>query len=362
MDKKFITKASTMPDIVRIELTNTCNLSCPHCRHHSSDKRIPKNYPEYYKNAYHISKEQIEHLFDEIGPYKPSVTLNVANEPMIAKNFKFAVEQLKKHGCAGTFNTNGLMLNQEHCDFLVDQKYDSVNISIDATTPETLKKARGITALDKLQRNVKRLIETRDKKNSIFPRVGVTFVIMPYNEKEIPEFINYWKKFADVIRFTGYITDNRPDISVLPGIDTSKMPVRVPCKQIFRDIVIRANGDVTPCVITAESPHYYSMGNIFRDGGVEGVWNGKKFTEWRNKHNAKKWGDISYCKNCDYWVESFKPKETVTDEFIIKSPSPYTVFYNVKSRMGNWDKNRLVERQGFKNDDFGVMDQIAAYD
>ena len=76
---------------------------------------------------------------------------------------------------------------------------------------------------------------------------------MPYNEKEIPEFINM-EKICRRNKVYRYITDNRPDISVLPGIDTSKMPVRVPCKQIFRDIVIRANGDVTPCVITAESP------------------------------------------------------------------------------------------------------------
>lgn len=358
----FNTKANHIPDIVRIELTNTCNLSCPHCRHHSSDKRIPKNYPEYYKNAYHISKEQIRILFEEIGPHKPSITLNVANEPMIAKNFKFAVQELKKYGLSGTFNTNGLMLNQEHCDFLVDQKYDSVNISVDATTPETLKKARGITALEKLQRNVKRLVDTRDRKKSIFPRVGVTFVIMPYNEKEIPDFINYWKKIADVIRFTGYITDKSPDISILPGIDTAKIPPRVPCKQIFSDIVIRANGDVTPCVITAESPDYYSMGNIFRDGGVSGVWNGNKFKEWRLKHNKGAWDEISYCRNCDYWVESFQPKETETDEFIIRSPSPYTVFYNVKSKMENWDRNTLVDRQGFKNKEFGPMDQIASYD
>ena len=32
---------------------------------------------------------------------------------------------------------------------------------------------------------------------------------MPYNENEIPEFLNLWKDIADVIRFTGYITDKQ---------------------------------------------------------------------------------------------------------------------------------------------------------
>ena len=102
---------------------------------------------------------------------------------------------------------------------------------------------------------------------------------MPYNENEIPEFLNLWKDIADVIRFTGYITDKQPDMSVLPGVKMGKVPSRVPCKQIYRDIVIRANGDVTPCVITSESPQYISMGNVFRDGGIQKVWNGEKFKE-----------------------------------------------------------------------------------
>jgi MoaA/NifB/PqqE/SkfB family radical SAM enzyme len=34
--KKFNMKSNEMPDIVRLELTNTCNLKCPHYRHHSA--------------------------------------------------------------------------------------------------------------------------------------------------------------------------------------------------------------------------------------------------------------------------------------------------------------------------------------
>jgi len=360
MKKIFNTTTDQMPNILRLELTNTCNLSCPHCRHHSSEKRLPKNYPEYYKHAHHISDNQVKQIFDEIGPYKPSVTLNVANEPLVAKSFKFAVKELKKHDCSGTFNTNGLLLNNDMCKFLVENEFDSVNISIDAVKKETLKKARGITAIDKLIRNVKRLTEIRGDNK--FPRVGVTFVIMPYNEKEIPEFLNFWKNIADVIRFTGYITDKRPDMTVLPGVVQEKIPARIPCKQIFRDIVIRANGDVTPCVITSEAPQYISMGNIFKDGGIKKVWNGKTFLEWRNKHNRSRWDDISYCKGCHYWVESYKVKEKETDEFLIRSPSPYTVFYNVKKKLQNWDRKKLIDRQGFGEKNFGTIDSIASYD
>jgi len=350
----------TMPNIIRLELTNTCNLKCPHCRHHSADKRNSPEYPEYYRVGYHMSQEQVKKIFDEVGPYKPSVTLNVANEPMISEQFRYAVEQVKKHNCAGTFNTNGLLLNKSNCEFLVEQKYDSVNISIDAMTPETLKKARGITALDKLIRNVKLLHEIRG--NELFPRIGVTFVITDYNEHEVNDFLNFWKDTADVIRLTGLITDKKPDMSVLPGFKNYKIPKRVPCKQIYRDMVIRANGDVTPCVITAETPEYLSMGNIFRDGGIKAVWDGKNYQDWRDKHNSGKWDQIPYCKNCDYWVESFDFKEKLFDDFIIRSPSPYTVFYNVKSKFKNWDQKKLIDRQSFGKTKIGQIESLASYD
>jgi radical SAM protein with 4Fe4S-binding SPASM domain len=356
----FKIEHNKMPKIVRLELTNTCNLKCPHCRHHSAEKRNSPEYPEYYRVSYHMTRDQIDKIFDEIGPYKPSFTLNAANEPMIAKEFKYAVEQVKKWDCSGTFNTNGLLLNRENSEFLVDQKFDSVNISIDATTPETLKKARGITALDKLIRNVKLLHEIRG--SSIYPRIGVTFVVMPYNESEINDFLNFWKDIADVIRLTGYISDKKPDMSVLPGFKSYKVPPRVPCKQIFRDLVIRADGTIAACIITGETPENFTMGNIFKDGGIKKVWNGEKFKEWRDKHNSGRWNELDYCKGCDYWVESYDFKEKEFDDFIIRSPSPYTVFYNVKKTYKNWDQEKLIDRQGLGKEKFGKIDTITSFD
>jgi MoaA/NifB/PqqE/SkfB family radical SAM enzyme len=124
-----------MPEIIRIELTNTCNLACPHCRHHSVEKRKPENYEEFYKTPIDMTEEQVASIIEEVAPSKPSVTLNVANEPLIAKTFPFAVRKVKEHGLAGTFNTNGLTLNGEIARLLVDIQYDSVNVSIDALTP-----------------------------------------------------------------------------------------------------------------------------------------------------------------------------------------------------------------------------------
>ena len=345
LSKEVQLSYSEMPEIIRLELTNTCNLACPHCRHHSAEKRKPENYSPYYVTPIHMGEEQITALFDEVAPYNPSVTLNVANEPLVAKTFPFAVKTIKAKGLSGTFNSNGLTLTEELSQLLVDIQYDSVNISVDAATPETLKLARGITQLDKLINNVEMLLKIRGDKQ--YPRVGVTFVETDYNSHEIPMFLEFWKQRVDVIRMSGYIQDLEPDVSKIPGWGRDDLPERIPCKQIFRDIVIRANGDVTTCVITSEQPDLPEsvLGNIFRDGGIRGVWNGDKMNRLRELHNSGRWNEISFCNPCDYWVETFDVKEEVKDGFLIRKPSPYTTFYNVVDKMKNWDPKTLIDRQ-----------------
>src|SRR3989344_7865052 len=109
----MILQYKEIPDIVRIELTNTCHLQCPECRFHSPEKRKPENYPEYYKTPVEMTEAQVSSIIDEIAPYKPSITLNVANEPLMAKSFSHAVCQIKEKSLIGTFNTSGLLLSDK---------------------------------------------------------------------------------------------------------------------------------------------------------------------------------------------------------------------------------------------------------
>ncbi len=331
------------PEIVRIELTNQCNLSCPHCRHHALEKKQSGNYHDYYKSDIQMSHEQVDQLVDEIAEWKPSVTLNVANEPLMATTFRHTAQRVKERGLAATFNTNGLLIDEDLCHFLVGIGFDSINVSIDALTSETLTKARGFPRLDKLVEKVELLVRIRGEAK--VPRVGVTFVETEYNYHEIPGFLEFWKSRVDVIRVTGYIQDMHPDIErINPTLTREMLPPRMPCKQLFRDIVIRANGDVTPCVITAEQPDIV-VGNIFRDGGVRAVWNSPAFSRLRQLHNSGRWDEIDACRTCDYWVETASFKEEKRDGFLVRTPSPYTTFYNVLDRMENWNRS-LHDRQG----------------
>ena len=280
--------------------------------------------------------DQIYSIIEEIAPYKSSITLNVANEPLIAEYFKYSIKRIKENGLSGTFNTNGLALNYEIAKILVDIEFDSINFSIDALSSRTLKKVRGYDNIEKINNKVMLMLKTRGKKS--YPRIGVTFVKQNENIHELNEFIEFWKNKVDLIKINGYIEHDQPKL------EKCEVPKRIPCRQIFRDMVIRSNGNVSPCVITTVNPDDI-IGNIFKEGGINKVWNNAKFKKLRELHNQNRWNEINTCKTCQYWTESNKINEEEKDGFLIRYSSNFAIFYNVIDKIGNWNRN-LYDRTG----------------
>ena len=63
--------------------------------------------------------------------------------------------------------TNGYNLDEEMANFLIDLQYERVYISLDAAREETYKKIRGCD-LKHVEANLNRLLELREKRNSVF--------------------------------------------------------------------------------------------------------------------------------------------------------------------------------------------------
>ena len=97
---------------------------------------------------------------------------------------------MKKRGISVCFNTNGLTLTEKLASCFVDVKLDSIFFSVDAMTPETLKKVRGVDKLEKIARNVELMLKIRD--HATFPRIGVSFTVQKENENETDEFVSHW--------------------------------------------------------------------------------------------------------------------------------------------------------------------------
>ena len=66
---------------------------------------------------------------------------------------------MKRLGFAVVHRHHGLTLTDLLAEFFCEIKLDFIMFSIDSTTPETLKKVRGVDKLDKIEDAVRRMME-----------------------------------------------------------------------------------------------------------------------------------------------------------------------------------------------------------
>lgn len=310
-----------LPERYLLDLKTTCNLKCPMCLLHGSD--------EEEKKKIAIGKMDIEaakEILDEIMSAKPLIQPSMWGEPLLADNLIDHITNMKKRGISVCFNTNGLTLTEKLASCFVDVKLDSIFFSVDAMTPETLKKVRGVDKLEKIARNVELMLKIRD--HATFPRIGVSFTVQKENENETDEFVSHWIKIVDVVRVGAVFADGK-----LTGIKPPKE--RTPCHALYQTMPIHFNGDVSICCFDSFGEQV--MGNVFKDGGVKAVWKGKKLQEARHYHETGQWDKVPFCKDCNAW-SGYIYEDEVKDGILIRR-SPQFIYYNRMDRLESWHKD-----------------------
>jgi radical SAM protein with 4Fe4S-binding SPASM domain len=308
------------PPRVLLDLVTDCNLKCPMCIVHggTDDPRLQN----FLKKS--MTVENAKLVLDEIMAAKPLLMPNMWSEPLMIPSFKDHIRQMKERGLTVAMNTNGLKMNAEMAQFLVDIKFDSVFFSVDAMTPETLKKVRGITRLDLLHKAVDLLMTTRGA--NALPRIGVSMTLQDTNRHEREAFVEFWTQRVDAVR-VGEIFEVGGFTGFHAGGD------RVPCQSLYTTMAINTNGNVSMCCL--DGFNEYNMGNVFKDG-VKGVWHGPKLTSVRRLHERGQWDKIPLCKTCDRWA-SYAYEDVVQGDLLIRRSAEFT-YYNRIDRMKNWHK------------------------
>ena len=305
-----------IPDRYLIDLATKCNLRCPMCPvWGSSDNELQETVKGVMPLA--ASKK----LLDEIMGTKPLIQPNMYGEPLLAPKLRERIKDMKDRGIAVAMNTNGLTLEDDLAQFFVDVALDSIFFSIDATTPETLKKIRGIWKLQRIEAAVLRMIAARGDKT--YPRIGVSFTEQDENRHEREAFIARWMHAVDCVRIGLVFADGRFKDMPDPG-------PRKPCPSIYHTMPIHNDGQVTICFYGFKSTN---MGNVFEEG-VQAVWHGKAFREARYYHETGQWDKVPFCKNCNGWAQ-YEFTEEIRDGLLIRT-SPQFVYYNKIARLTNW--------------------------
>jgi len=194
----LINRPLIKPDYVGVLLTKRCNLKCKMC----DIRKSPTSEIE------ELSFEEIKKIIDDIDSWGVETLTLTGGEPLLRKDFfkiaDYAMNKVKHTA----INTNLTLINREIAEEICDLPYHKfhLEISLDGATSETHDSIRGVSGtFDRIIKGIK-LIREISKQSNTDVKIGVTFVLMEENIKEVMDLV----KLADDLNFN--------NVSIMPAL------------------------------------------------------------------------------------------------------------------------------------------------
>jgi len=291
----LLAKTIGAPSVVKVEPTNICNLRCPllPC---TNDQSGPTR---------HDGLRQIHTYHCEISHYASIVQLHLGGESFIHPKMIDMIRYAHEKGLYVHVDTNGHYIRTlDKAVEIVRSGLDYISVSVDGATQQTYEIYRKRGNLDHVLLGLDNLKEAKRITGSEKPVVSVQTIVSQHNEHEMIDMLDIANRAeADEMRFQAICTrtpQEREDWqSKTPGLTRDDASIRrvrrIPCEWLWTVAIVWWDGFVTPC--TLDENRRYILGNVFEEGSLLAVWNGKTFQEFRQQMVRDK-ASISICEGC----------------------------------------------------------------
>ena len=276
---------SDKPQLVIIEVTNSCNLCCPHCPNKSMQRKKGLMKLSVYKK---IINECVALGVDEV-----CIT---GGEPTLHPSLLTQIAYAKIRGIKSlTLITNAQLLTPFLSMKLIEADLDKLDVSIDATTPETYSKMRPPGDLETAEENLEVLLSLKRSMEASKPQVTVKFIKEPINKKETKSFKRKWQNLADEVfisflhNWGGSIDKKEPK--------WKGDPKRTPCSKVFREMYVCFDGRV--CICCLDSEVTILEGNV-KKSTIKEIWHSARLQEIRQAHLKGVFGGLPLCDKCSF--------------------------------------------------------------
>ena len=173
---------------IYIEPTVACNLDCITCFRNAWDQPIGKMTEETF--------ESILNGLKQMDPI-PSVYFGGIGEPLFHPKTIEWIRRIKQElGIKVELITNGTTLTERKARELIDAGFDVLWVSLDGATPESYADVRMGAELPVILENLRRLFKMRKGGHFPQPEIGVAFVAMKRNIKDLPKIIKMGHTFG----------------------------------------------------------------------------------------------------------------------------------------------------------------------
>jgi radical SAM protein with 4Fe4S-binding SPASM domain len=316
------------PSEAYFEVANRCNSLCATC---------PLTYSPQ-EAARHLSLDEFKILVDQLPSLRRAVLQGIG-EPLLNRDLPEMIRYLKQHGVYVVFNTNATLLTRRRQLALIESGLDELRVSIDASTPETYRRVRGIPAFDRVVGNVAAMVRTQRELGVSTPGLSFWFTGMVDNLPELPALVElaahvgvgevylqrltYWgeglasaehsifgqqRAGVDELLDEAQRRADRLGVTLRgAGGATSHQTVAWPvpesepwrgCSRPLRLAYVTAQGTALPCCIAPFTDAPYeeiTLGNYLQDG-VNAVWNSERYQEFRRRLYSSE--PPPSCRNC----------------------------------------------------------------
>ncbi|MGE5249273.1 MAG: radical SAM protein, partial [Bacteroidota bacterium] len=178
-----------LPSYVQIEPVGQCNLRCQMC-----PIQFRQDGPPYGPLAF-MEWDTFTSIIEGFDGLK-HLHLQGLGEPMMHSRFFDMVRYATERGIRVTTNTNLTLLNPRRTGQLIESGLDTLHFSIDGSTAETYERIRKRARFDRVVANVHTLLETRERMNSLLPKLRLVMVIMRQNLHELPDLVRLAKDWS----------------------------------------------------------------------------------------------------------------------------------------------------------------------
>ncbi len=287
------------PLTISIEPTNRCNLKCPECPSGTGSLTRPLGLLDIIN---------FKKIIDEIKYSSFYLQLFFQGEPFINKNIFKMIKYARENNIYTSISTNGLLLNSNNINSIINDPPDKLIFSIDGMTDDTYKKYRVGGKLINAIESLKLLLEMKKLSKNKYPFIELQFIAMKHNEHEIEDVMSFGKEIGvnKVVIKSMQVSSYESALEFLPknekysryiikdGKLLFKNKLRNKCFALWRSTVITWDGFISPCCFDKDAK--YNLGNVFIEG-LKKIWKNEKYTKFRKAILTNRKG-IDICTNC----------------------------------------------------------------
>lgn len=284
-----------MPVSVSVELTNNCNLNCPHCSSGSGNMQRKHGF---------MDLELFNKVMKELAPYLNNVNLYFQGEPMLHPLFFSFIQNC--NSVNSVVSTNGHYLFEENSERIVQSPLNKLIVSLDGIDQETYSAYRVNGNVKKVIDGI-RYISAAKKKHRSSLKIELQFLVNKFNEHQVPAIRTLAKSVHVKLSLKSMQIIDKADISswlpsgrrfrryrLTEGTYELKSSLPDRCARLWFNPVITWDGKVVPCCFDKDAE--YIMGDLTQDSFRE-IWDGPKYRIFRKSILTGR-HTIEMCGNC----------------------------------------------------------------